>query len=123
MDSIGLPMVPDLEVLPRLVRYGVLALLVLGPLLFGALVLLGSVSSPTVVVEAAVVDAPPSDAEVLRLAEFSEGSPIRIAVEEALRDGSGSATTTVEELRSERFPGPEFHVRHDERVVRVTVRK
>ena len=120
MDSIGLPMVPDLETFPRPVRSLVLAALVLGPLLFAAAVLVGTASSQTVVVEATVVDAPPADDEdVYQLAGFPEEAPTRTAVEEALSDGSGSVTTTVEEVRSD----PEFYVRHDERVLRVTVTK
>lgn len=123
MDSIGLPMVPDLDVFPRPIRYGLLAVLVAGPLCLGLLVLVGGVSSPTVVVEATAVDAPPSDADVHRLSEFSEGSPVRAAVEEALRKHSGAARTTAEEVRSGTFPGTEFHVRDGDRFVRVTVRK
>jgi hypothetical protein len=121
MDSISLPMVPDLEAFPKPVRYGLLAVLVLGPLLFGLLVVLGGVSSPTVVVDATAVDSPPSDAEVYRLSGFAEGSPIRAATEEALRDGSGSVETTVADVRSGTYPGTEFYVRDDGRFVRVTI--
>jgi len=120
MDSIGLPMVPDLEAFSRPVRYLVLTALVLGPLLFAAAILVGTASSPPVVVEATVVDSPPADnGDVYQLAGFSEEAPTRTAVEEALRDGSGSVTATVEEVRSD----PEFYVQHDEQVVRVTVTK
>jgi hypothetical protein len=115
-------MAPDLNVFSKPVRYGVLALLVLGPLLFGALVLAGAGSSPTVVVEATVVDSPPSDAEVHQLSRFDDGSPVRAAVEEALRDGSGSIETTTEEVRADDLPADGYYVSHDGRTVRVSVR-
>jgi hypothetical protein len=107
-------MVPDLDASPRPVRYLILAPVVLGPLLLAVTVLVGTASSPTVVVEATVVDAPPvAEDDVYRLSGFAEESPTRAAVEEALRDGS--VTATAEEVRS----APEFYVRHDEQVVRV----
>jgi len=58
VDSNSLPMVPDLDVFPRPIRRLILAGLVLGPLLLMTLVLLGAGSSPTVEIEATVVDAP-----------------------------------------------------------------
>jgi hypothetical protein len=121
MDSNSLPMVPELGVFPRPIRYVVLALLVLGPLALGALVLAGAGSTPTVVVEATVVDSPPSDAEVYALSEIPDDSPVRTAVEEALRTGSGSVEATTEEVRADGFPVTEYYVRHDGRVVRVSL--
>jgi hypothetical protein len=117
----SLPLIPDLDVLPRPVRYLVLGVLVLGPLLLLALVLAGAGSTPTVVVEATVVDSPPSDAEVYALSELPDGSPVRVAVEEALRDGSGSVEATTDEVRHDGVPATDYYVRHDGRVVRVTV--
>lgn len=120
MDSIALPMVPDLDAFSRPVRYLVLAVVVLDPLFFAALVLVGTASRPTVAVEATVVDEPPATEDrVYRLSGVDDESPTRAAVEEALRDGSGSVMTTVEEVRSD----PEFYVRHDGQVVRVTISK
>jgi hypothetical protein len=122
MDAIGLPLVPDLDEFSAPVRYGLLALLVAGPLLFGALVFLGGASSPSAVVAAAPAEAPPSDAEVIRLATFSEGSPIRTASEAALDGEPRSVETTVETVRSGAYPGREFYVTHDGDYARVTVR-
>ncbi|WP_380681036.1 hypothetical protein [Salinigranum sp. GCM10025319] len=121
MDSNSLPMVPELGVFPEPIRYVVLALLVLGPLVLGALVLAGVGSTPTVVVEATVVDSPPSDAEVHALSTVPDDSPVRTAVGEALRTGSGSVEATTEEVRADGFSATEYYVRHDGRVVRVSL--
>jgi hypothetical protein len=117
----SLPLIPDLEVLPWPLRYLALGLLVLGPLLLLALVLVGAGSSPTVTVEATVVDAPPSDAEVHALSEFPADSPVRAAVEEALREGTGSAQGTKAEVRNGAASGTEYYVERDGRVVKVTL--
>lgn len=122
MDSNSLPMVADLEVLPQSLRSVLLGLLVLGPLVLLGLVLAGAGSSPTVVVEATVVDAPPSDAAVYELSALSEGNPVRNAVEAALRSGSTSVEATTEAVRTDGVPATAFYVRHDGRVVKVTVR-
>jgi hypothetical protein len=114
-------MAPDLEVFPEPVRYLILAVLGVGVLSLGGLVLVGLTSSPTVVLEATVVDAPPSDGEVYALSEFSDGSPVRAVVEEALRTGSASVKTTTDRMRSEDVPIDAFHVSYDERVVKVDV--
>jgi hypothetical protein len=114
-------MVPDMDVFPRPVRYAVLAALVLGPLLLGLLVLAGVGSTPTVVVEATVVDSAPSDADVYPLSALSEGSPPRVAVTEAVRDGSSSVEATTQEVRSDGVPATSYYVRHDGRVVKVSV--
>ena len=114
-------MVPDLEVFPDPVRYLILAVLGVGVLSLVGLVLVGLTSSPTVVLEATVVDAPPSDGEMYALSEFSEGSPVRAAVEEALRTGSATVQTTTDRMRSEDVPIDAFYVRHDGRVVSVDV--
>lgn len=119
MDSNSLPMVPDLAVFPEPVRYVVLALLVLVPLLLGALVLAGVGSTPTVVVEATVVDAPPSDVEVHPMSDLPEGSPVREAVDEAVRNGSGSVETTTDAVRADGLSATAYYVRHDGAVVRV----
>lgn len=121
MDSNSLPMVPDLDVFPRPIRRLILAGLVLGPFLLMTLVLLGAGSSPTVEIEATVVDAPPSDADVYPLSDLSEDSPTRAVVEDALRDGSSTVEATTEEVRSDGVPATEYYVRHDGRVVRVSV--
>jgi hypothetical protein len=121
VDSNSRPMVPDLDVFPRPVRRLILAVLVLGPLVLAGLVLLGASSSPTVVLEATVVDAAPADAEVYPLSGFPEDSPTRDAVEDALRDGSGSVEATTEAVRSDDVPATEYYVRHDGRVVKVSV--
>jgi hypothetical protein len=122
MDSNSLPMVPDLEAFSPPVRYGVLALLVLGPLLFGALVFLGGASSPAAVVEASPTDAPPSDAKVVPLAAFSDESPVRTASEAALDGESHSVETTVEAVQSGAYSGEEFYVAQDGDYARVTIR-
>jgi hypothetical protein len=114
-------MAPDLEVFPEPVRYLILAVLGVGVLSLGGLVLVGLTSSPTVVLEATVVDAPPSDGEVYALSESSEGSPVRTAVEEALRTGSASVETSAKRVRTEDVPTDAFYVSHDGRVVRVDV--
>lgn len=121
VDSNSLPMVPDLEVFPEPVRYLILILLGVGVLSLAGLVLVGLTSSPTVVLEATIVDAPPSDGEVYVLSAFSEGSPVRAAVEEALRTGSASVETSAKRVRSEEVPIDAFYVEHDERVVSVDV--
>ena len=72
-------------------------------------------------VEATVVDSPPADAEVYPLSELPEGSPVRTAVREALRTGSGSVEATTEEVRAAGVPATEYYVRHDGRVVRVSL--
>ncbi|MFC6940750.1 hypothetical protein ACFQE8_12390 [Salinirubellus sp. GCM10025818] len=121
MDSNSLPMVPDLEVFPESVRYPILAVLGVGVLSLVGLVLVGLTSSPTVVLEATVVDAPPPDGEVYALSEFSGESPVRAVVEEALRTGSASVQTTTDRVRSEDVPIDAFYVEHDGRVVSVDV--
>ncbi len=114
-------MVPDLEVFPESVRYPILAVLGVGVLSLVGLVLVGLTSSPTVVLEATVVDAPPPDGEVYALSEFSGESPVRAVVEEALRTGSASVQTTTDRVRSEDVPIDAFYVEHDGRVVSVDV--
>jgi hypothetical protein len=114
-------MVPDIEVFPRPVRRLLLALLVLGPLVFGALVLLGAGSSPTVVIEATVVDSPPPDADVYPLSRVPDDSPVRAVVTDALSDGSASVEATTEAVRSDGVPATDYYVRHDGRTVRVSV--
>lgn len=109
---------PDLDAFSRPVRHLVLAAVVVGPLLFAALVIVGTVSSPTIAVEATVVGEPPATEDhVYRLSGVDERIPTRASVEGVLRNGSGSVGATVEEVRSD----PEFSVRHDEQVVRVTI--
>jgi hypothetical protein len=122
MDSTGLPTVPDLDEFSPPVRYGILALLAAGPLLFGVLVFLGGASSPPAVVEAAPADAPQSDAEVIRLATFSEESPIRTASEAPLDGEPRSVETTVETVQSGAYPGREFYVTRDGEYARLTIR-
>jgi hypothetical protein len=122
VDSNSLPLVPDLDVLPTPVRYLVLVVLVGGPLLFVVLLLVGTASTPTVVVEATVVDAPPADEDdVYALSRFPAESPVRVAVEEALRDGSASVEATTDEVRHDGVPVTDYYVEHDGRTVRVTV--
>jgi len=121
MDSNSLPMAPDLDVFSSPVRFLVLTILGSGVLILVVLVLAGLASSPTVVLEATVVDAPSSDDEVYTLSEFSAESPVQTVAEKALRTGSGSVETTTEEMRSEEVPTDEFYVRHHGRVVRVSV--
>ena len=127
MDSNSLPMVPDLHVVSKPVRYLVLGVLGSGVLLFAVLVLLGTLSTPTVTLEATVVDSVPpgadADEDVYPLSRFSSESPVRTAIEESLRSetGAGSAETTTERYRAENPPTTEFYVRHDGRVIRVAV--
>jgi hypothetical protein len=122
VDSNSLPLVPDLDVLPTPVRYLALVALVGGPLLFVVLILVGTASTPTVVVEATVVDAPPAGEEdVYPLSRFPAESPVRVAVEEALRDGSASVEATTDEVRHDGVPTTDYYVEHDGRTVRVTV--
>jgi hypothetical protein len=121
VDSNSLPMVPDLGVFPRPVRYLILLFLVSGVLLLVGLVLAGLASSPTVTLEATAVEAPPSDGDVYALSEFSEGSPVRAVAEEALRTGSASVETTTGEVRSEDVPTDVFYVVRNERAVKVSV--
>ncbi len=116
-------MVPDLHVLSKPVRYLLLGVLGSAVLLFAVLVLLGLASTPTVTVEATVVGGVPPDAaaeDVYPLSRFSADSPVRAAVEAALRSGSGSVETTTERYRAENVPTA-FYVRHDGDVVRVSV--
>jgi hypothetical protein len=117
----SLPLIPDLEFLPRPVRYLVLAVVVLGPLTLLVMVLVGAGSSPTVVVEATAVDAAPPDAEVYDYSQVPDDSPAGAALEEALRDGSGSVEATTEAVRNDGIPATDYYVRHDGQVVRVTV--
>jgi hypothetical protein len=121
MASNSLPLIPDLSAFPEPVRYLVLSVLVAGPLALAAVVVVGMLSSPTVVLEATVVDAPPSDAEVYPLSTFSEDSPIRTVVESALEDGSASVQTSVDRVRSADVPLRKWYVSHEGRVVRVAV--
>ena len=122
MASNSLPLIPDLSAFPEPVRYLVLSVLVVGPLALAAVVVVvGTLSSPTVVLEATVVDAPPSDAEVYPLSSFSEDSPIRTVVESALEDGSASVQTSVDRVRSADVPLRKLYVSHEGRVVRVAV--
>ncbi|SEA06284.1 hypothetical protein SAMN04488065_1646 [Haloplanus vescus] len=124
MDSNSLPMVPDLRVVSKPVRYLVLGVLGAGVLLFAVLVVLGTLSTPTVTVEATVVDSVPADAtdeDVSSLSDFPADSPIRAVVEDALENGTASATATTAEIRAADAPGTEWYVRHDGRVVRVEV--
>jgi hypothetical protein len=122
MDSNSLPMVPDMAVFPKPVRSLVFAVLGTGVLLFALLILLGLASTPTVTVEAAVVDDAPSNAEVYSLSTFSEESKVRAAVEEALQSDSASVEATTEEIRTDEVPTTEFYVSHEGRVVHVTLR-
>lgn len=123
MDSNSLPMVSDLHVVSRPVRHAILGVLGVGVFLLVVSILFDTLSTPTVTLEATVVDsAPPgADADVYSLSGFSTGSPVRTAVAEALRSetGSASAETTTERYRAENLPTTEFYVRHDGRVVRV----
>jgi hypothetical protein len=118
-------MVPDLHVVSRPVRYLVLGGMGSGVLLLAVLVLLGIASTPTVTLEATVVDSVPPDAaadeDVHALSRFSADGPVRAAVESALRSGSESVETTTERYRAEDLPATEFYVRHDGAVVRVSV--
>jgi hypothetical protein len=122
MDSNSLPMVPDMAVFSKPVRYLVFGVLGTGVFVFALLILLGLVSTPTVTVEATVVDDAPSDAAVYPLSSFSEDSEVRVAVEEALRSGTASVEATTEEIRDDDVPATEFYVSHEGRVVHVTLR-
>jgi hypothetical protein len=121
MDSNSLPLVPDLDVFPRPVRKLLLAVLVLGPLCFFVLVLAGAGSSPTVVVEGKAVESAPQNAAVYPLSRFPDDSPVRVAVREAVRDGSGSVETTTDAARYDGVPHSGYYVRHDGRIVEVSV--
>jgi hypothetical protein len=120
-------MAPDLHVLPGPVRYLVLGVSGSGVLLLAVLVLLGVASTPTVTLEATVVDSVPPgadvDEDVYPLSRFGAESPVRAAVEEARRStsGTGSVETTTERYRAENLPTTAFYVRHDGAVVRVSV--
>ena len=72
-----------MSVFPKTVRSLVFAVLGTGVLLFGLLILLGLASTPTVTVEATVVDDVPSDAEAYSLSTFSAESRVRVAAEMA----------------------------------------
>ncbi|WP_251342579.1 hypothetical protein [Haloplanus halophilus] len=124
MDSNSLPMVPDLHVVSKPVRYLVLGVLGAGVLLLVVLVLLGMASTPTVTLEATVVDSVPSETaaeDVHSLSGFADDSPVRAVVEDALRTGSASVEATTADVRDADVPSTEFYVRHDGRVVRVVI--
>ena len=112
-----------MSVFPEAVRYLVFAVLGTGVLLFGLLILLGLASTPTVTVEATVVDDVPPDADAYSLSTFSAESRVRVAAETALGSESGPAaiTATTEEIRTDAASETEFYVEHQGRVVRVSV--
>jgi hypothetical protein len=114
-------MVPDLDAFPTPIRYLLLGVLVGGPLVFVVLVLLGASSTPTVVVEATVVDSgPPSpDAAVYPLSRFPDDSPVRVAAAEALETGSASVEATTDEVQYDGVPHTGYYVEHDGRTVRI----
>ena len=114
-------MVPDLAAFHKPVRYVLLAVLVLGPISLVIVVLVGVTSSPSVVVEATVVDARPSEADVYTLSEIPEDSPLRPVVLQAFRAGSAEAEVKTEQLRFDGFPTRGVYNRHDGRFVKVTV--
>jgi hypothetical protein len=124
VDSNSLPMAPD--VVSKQIRCLVLGVLAAGVGLLIVLVLLGMASTPTVTLEATVVDSVPSGADaedVYPLSRFAAESPVRAAVERSLgsESESRSVETTTERYRAENVPATEFHVRHEGRVVRVSV--
>ncbi|RLM56473.1 hypothetical protein DVK02_08155 [Halobellus sp. Atlit-31R] len=123
MVSNGLPLIPDLSAFPRPVRYVAVALLAGVPIAVVLVVLIGFANSPTAALDAIVVDAPTSDAEVYPLSSFDGESPVRQVVEAALQARSASVQTTTERLQSADVPIDKFYVRHDGRVVRVAVRR
>jgi hypothetical protein len=69
-------MVPDTAVFSKRARYLVFAVLGTDVFLFALLILLGLASTPTVTVEATVVDDAPSSAEVYSLSSFWEESTV-----------------------------------------------
>ena len=113
-----------MSVFPKTGRSLVFVVLGTGVLLFGLLILLGLASTPTVTVEATVVDDVPPDADAYSLSTFSAESRVRVAAEAALGSASGSAsvTATTEEIRTDAATETEFYVEHEGRVVRVAVR-
>ena len=103
-----------------------------GRLLVGGIVVTGvalavvalvdTVGSTPVVLDATVIETPPSDATVREVDEFPAESPVRTVIERARADSSASVDTTRKRLRDADVTGTRLYVVSGERVVRVNVR-